>query len=140
MSAQCSTPDMIFYDGTCALCHGTVKFVLKHDQSGQAFRFAPLQGTTFESMVPLNQRTSLPDSIVVRTCEGKLLVRSDASLHILRRLGGSWSSLASILSVIPRPLRDAGYDFIAAIRYRVFGRREEFCPVVSPDLRSRFDP
>jgi predicted DCC family thiol-disulfide oxidoreductase YuxK len=45
-----------------------------------------------------------------------------------------------VLDVIPRPLRDAAYDFIAHIRYRVFGKRDDWCPVISPDLRARFDP
>jgi predicted DCC family thiol-disulfide oxidoreductase YuxK len=42
--------------------------------------------------------------------------------------------------VIPRPLRDAVYEFIAAIRYRVFSRRNDLCPIVPAELRERFDP
>ena len=69
-----------------------------------------------------------------------LLARSDAFLHILRRLGGGWKILAAVLSVVPRGLRDAAYDFIARVRYRIFGKRDELCPIVPPDLRARFDP
>jgi predicted DCC family thiol-disulfide oxidoreductase YuxK len=86
------------------------------------------------------KRAGLPDSVVVLTNEGVLLVRSNAFLHVLRRLGGGWKILAAVLGVIPRPLRDAAYDFIARIRYRVFGKRDDWCPVISPDLRARFDP
>jgi predicted DCC family thiol-disulfide oxidoreductase YuxK len=131
---------LLFYDGHCALCHGAVKFVLKHDRSGNAFRFAPLQGSTFQSRLAPEERASLPDSIVVVTKERALFVKSDAFLHILRRLGGGWRFLAGLLAVIPRPVRDWGYDFIARIRYRVFGTREELCPVMPPELRARFDP
>jgi predicted DCC family thiol-disulfide oxidoreductase YuxK len=133
-------PETIFYDGHCALCHGTVKFVLRRDCSGAAFRFAPLQGETFQQRVPAAQRQSVPDSIVVLTHTGSLLVRSDAIVHILRRLGGGWRPMAGILAAIPRALRDAGYNFIARIRYRVFGKRDDLCPVVPPELRARFDP
>jgi predicted DCC family thiol-disulfide oxidoreductase YuxK len=131
---------MLFYDGHCGLCHGAVKFVLRRDRTGHAFRFAPLQGPTFEARVPAERRAGLPDSIVVLTNEGALLVRSDAFLHILRRLGGGWKTLAGALALIPRALRDAAYDFIARIRYSVFGKRDDLCPIVPPDLRARFDP
>ena len=132
--------ELLFYDGHCGLCHRAVKFVLKHDRSGNAFRFAPLQGSTFQSRVFPEQRAALPDSIVVLTDAGSLLVRSDAFVHILRRLGGGWRFLGGIVDVIPRSLRDLAYDFIARVRYRVFGKRDDLCPIVPPDLRARFDP
>jgi predicted DCC family thiol-disulfide oxidoreductase YuxK len=132
--------EYIFYDGHCGLCHRAVKFVLKHDRSGNAFRFAPLQGETIQSHVPAERRASLPDTFVVLTRDGTLLMRSNASLHILERLGGGWRILANILRVIPRALRDLMYDFVARIRYRLFGRRDDLCPVVPPNLRARFDP
>jgi predicted DCC family thiol-disulfide oxidoreductase YuxK len=132
--------ETLFYDGHCALCHGTVQFVLERDRTGAAFRFAPLQGETFQAQVPTEQRAGLPDSIVIRTADGSLLARSDAVVRILQRLGGGWRILASILALIPRGLRDAVYDFIARVRYRVFGKREDLCPIVPPDLRGRFDP
>jgi len=132
--------EILFYDGHCGLCHRTVKFVVKRDRARGAFRFAPLQGETFAKLVPPEQRIGLPDSIVVRTREGALLARSDASIYILRRLGGGWRVLAAILRVIPRPVRDAVYDLVARIRYGVFGRRDDLCPIVPADLRARFDP
>jgi len=132
--------ETLFYDGHCGLCHRAVKFVLRHDRGGTAFRFAPLQGRTFQDALPLEQRAGLPDSMVLRTVDGKLLVRSDAWLRILARLGRGWRILGGVLRVIPRPVRDCSYDLVAAIRFRVFGRREELCPVVPAELRERFDP
>ncbi len=140
MTTVAPAAEYIFYDGHCGLCHRTVQFVLNHDSSGKSFRFAPLQGTTFDQLVALPQRTQLPDSIVVLTSDGRLLVRSNAILHVFRSLGGSWKLLASALAIVPRPARDAAYNFIARIRYFVFGRRDEVCPLVPPDLRARFDP
>ena len=132
--------EIIFYDGHCGLCHRGVKFVLKHDQSGTRFRFAPLQGETFRSRLPGDQRFRLVDSMLVQTADGSVLMRSDAWVHILRRLGGRWKMLAAFVAVVPRPLRDVVYDFIARIRYRVFGRQNELCPIVASHLRARFDP
>jgi len=132
--------ETLFYDGRCALCHGTVKFVIKRDRAGIAFRFAPLQGETFQALVPVEQRAGLPESIVIRTADGALVTRSDAVVRLLERLGGGWRILGAILAAVPRGLRDAVYDFIARIRYRVFGKRDDLCPIVPPALRQRFDP
>ena len=133
-------PETIFYDGHCGLCHRTVQFVLKHDHSGAAFCFAPTQGKTFQARVAVGQRCGIPDSMFVQPRESSLLVRSDACIHILRRLGGGWKIAAALVAVVPRPLRDACYDLIARVRYRIFGRRDELCPIVPPELRERFDP
>jgi predicted DCC family thiol-disulfide oxidoreductase YuxK len=132
--------EILFYDGHCGLCHHAVKFVLRHDRSGELFCFAPLQGSTFLDRVPEDCRAGLPDSLVVLTRDGSLLVRSDAFLHILRRLGAVWCTLAGILTIVPRSLRDAVYNLVARTRYRVFGRQRELCPMVPPELRSRFEP
>jgi predicted DCC family thiol-disulfide oxidoreductase YuxK len=140
MPPLAQTTDILFYDGHCGLCHSAVKFVVKHDRSGTAFRFAPLYGKTFEATVPVDQRAGLCDSMVVQTNEGLLLMRSNALVHILQRLGGKWKILALVVAVIPRPLGDVFYNAIARIRYRVFGRRDDLCPVVPHHLRARFDP
>ncbi len=132
--------EILYYDGQCGLCHRGVKFVLKHDRSGAAFRFAPLQGVKFHRRVPVGQRAALPDSMAVETAAGSLLIRSDALVHILRRLGGGWRILAAVVAVIPRLLRDLAYDFVARGRQRVFSRPDELCPIVPPGLRARFDP
>jgi predicted DCC family thiol-disulfide oxidoreductase YuxK len=131
--------DIIFYDGSCGLCHGTVKFAVRRDRLG-LFRFAPLGGETFLDRVPPARRSGLPDSIVVLTESGGLLTRSAGVLHILRRLGGIWNVLAAGAGVAPRGLRDAVYDFVARIRYRVFRRPQGVCPLLPPDFRGRFLP
>lgn len=134
-----NTPEWLFYDGHCGLCHRWVLFVLARDPAGKTFRFAPLQGERFRSLVSEAQRAGLPDSIVVRTAEERLLIRSAAVIYILRRLGGVWKVMAGLVALIPRPLRDAAYDFIARIRHRLFRRPDDVCPLIPPDLRSRFD-
>jgi len=131
-------PDLIFYDGHCGLCHRWVKFVLPRDPDGSKFVFSPLQGETFAQAIPEDQRTALPDSIIVRTVDGELLTKSIAVLHILRRLGGVWALLAGVGRVIPRGLRDFGYGRVAAVRHKLFKRPSEACPLMPPALRGRF--
>jgi len=129
----------LFYDGHCALCHGAVRFVAKRDRRDRVIRFAPLHGALFAESIPKTEAGALPDSIVVLTEDGRLLSRSDAVLHILTGLGGGWRVLARVGGLVPRALLNATYDGIAGVRYRVFGTRDETCPVIPGPLRSKFD-
>ena len=132
--------DRLLYDGDCALCHGAVKFILEHDRSGRAFRFSPLQSqAAAHAMPPGTTLDDLPDSMVVVTARGEVYTRSDAALYIGMRLGGAWRLLAMAARVVPSRLRDVAYDTIARIRYRVFGKKEEACPMLPPAQRQRFD-
>ncbi|MEM6854881.1 MAG: DUF393 domain-containing protein [Planctomycetota bacterium] len=132
--------ETIFYDGDCGLCHRGVKFVVRCDHDGKRFAFAPLGGETFTQKLSAEQRTALPDSIVVHTADGRLLTRSEATRHILRRLGGVWSVAAAVMGVAPRGLRDWGYRGVASIRHRIFKKPAGACPVLPEDLRKRFLP
>jgi len=131
------TCDVVFYDGHCGLCHRWVKFVIPRVRTGR-FRFAPLQGLTVAERLDEATRATLPDSIVLLEADGTLRVKSDAALTILRGLGSGWRGLAALGRMVPRFLRDWVYDGIATIRYRVFARPSEACPLMPPDLRGRF--
>ncbi len=130
--------DYVFYDGGCGICHAFVKFVVPRDRDG-AFRFAPLGGETFLRVIPEGSR-ELPDSVVVATTDHRVLVRSAAVLHVLRRLGGGYWLLAVLSRAVPRFLRDAVYDAVAAARKRLLAPPPEVCPILPPELRSRFAP
>jgi predicted DCC family thiol-disulfide oxidoreductase YuxK len=136
--ARAFDPDeVLFFDGGCALCHGSVRFCLAEERTG-TLKYAPLQSIHFQTNIPEASRKQLPDSLVLRTHNGILRVRSDAVIYILTHLGGLWAVTGWLLRLLPRPLRDAAYDVIGALRYRVFGRSSETCPVVAFNLRSRF--
>jgi len=132
--------ETLFYDGSCGLCHRTVRFVLSEDRAGASFRFAPLQGETFTAKLTAEQRATLPDSLVVLTAEGTILTRSEAVLHLMKRLGGAWRVLATVGSAVPRGLRDVVYDGVARIRHRLFAKPSDACPIVPRELRLHFDP
>lgn len=132
------TTDEVFYDGSCGLCHRSVRLLLAEDPSGASFTYSPLQGDRFAEV--LGDAQDLPDSIIVRTAAGRTLMRSAAIIHLLHRLGGLWRVIGAILGIIPRPLRDAWYNVVARIRYRIFGRAKDACPLMPSELRSRFVP
>lgn len=120
-----ATTDTLLYDGSCGLCHRSVRLILAEDRSGTAFRFEPL---------PDGEKSS----VIVQTADGRTLARSDAVIHAMHRLGGLWRVYAIVFGVLPRAIRNAMYDGVARVRYRIFGRTKEACPLIPPDLRSRF--
>lgn len=128
---------VVFFDGVCNLCNGTVQFILDRDPRG-LFQFAPLQSDIATKM--LGERgvvvdKSAPDSVLL--LEGdRVYARSDAALRITRHLGAAWPLFAGFL-IVPRFLRDLVYGFIARHRYRWFGRTDA-CRVPTPALRARF--
>jgi predicted DCC family thiol-disulfide oxidoreductase YuxK len=127
----------LFYDGSCGLCHGAVRFILAEDT--RAFRFAPLDSDAFRSAVTEDRRATLPDSLIVVNDEGEILSRSSAVLYVFRRFGGVWGIMAMIGMVVPRAWLDGIYDAVARIRYLLFRKPESACPILPVNLRARFD-
>lgn len=127
---------IVFFDGVCGLCNGSVDWLLTQDHRG-VLRFAPIQGETAARMLgrPDDNPESWSMVLVDRTGRYE---RSDAVIRIARHLGGGWR-WASLLFMIPRGLRDAAYRWIARNRYRFFGRREA-CRIPTPAERDRFLP
>ena len=129
----------MLYDGVCALCNGSVKFIMKRDRLDQ-FRYAPLQSELGQEMLARFDIHSFPDGVVLvthaLTPKERIFHRSDAVSESLQRLGAPWRMAGELLSILPRPLRDWVYGVVARYRYRIFGRYDT-CPVPSPEQRSR---
>jgi len=131
-----STDSILFYDGDCGLCHAAVRWILRHDHRG-TIRFAPLQGMTYAALSLPNKPTDL--TTVVFLDEDELLVRGDAVIRFLKRMGGIWALFGAVGVIVPRLLRDASYRFVADRRIRWFGRAEA-CALPNPVERNRFLP
>ncbi|MBL8809723.1 MAG: DUF393 domain-containing protein [Planctomycetaceae bacterium] len=132
--SSASSPNILFFDGVCGFCNHTVNWILLRDRSHR-IQFAPLQGSTAEKFVPADLRQNL-STLVFHTPSGDF-TRTAAVCRILMTLGGIWWLLGAVLWLIPFPLRDLGYRFIAKIRYRLFGKHES-CRIPTADERSRF--
>jgi len=125
---------LVLFDGVCGLCNRFVDWLLRHDDTG-VLRFAPLQGSQGDKLVGLTDDKDRLATVVL-VDNGKTYERSTAALRTIALLGWPWN-LARCLLIIPRPLRDTVYRFVAANRYRWFGKRES-CRMPSPAERSRF--
>lgn len=125
----------VLFDGVCNLCNASVLFVIDRDPGGY-FRFAPLQEAPAQALLRAHGAAVPPLSSVVLVEGGRVYTRSTAALRIARRLTGAWRLLYVCL-LVPRPIRDAVYDWVARNRYRWFGRQDA-CRVPTPELRQRF--
>ena len=130
-------PPLVLYDGTCGLCARSVRWILRHEADHE-LRFAPLQGETTDALRA--KYPNLPPTIdtVVLIADGKAHLRSKAFLHLSKHLRAPWR-WAYAFRWFPGFLLNIGYRFIAAIRYRVWGRVDA-CELPAPEQRARFLP
>jgi predicted DCC family thiol-disulfide oxidoreductase YuxK len=127
---------IIFFDGVCGLCNSFVHIILKADNKG-IFQFSPLQGETAKKYI-----TEIPEEAgewsIVYVDEDSIYEQSDATLKILKRLGGIWCIL-SMFSFLPRGFRNYIYRLVAVNRYKIFGKRET-CRIPTEEEKARFLP
>jgi len=128
-----SQAPIVLFDGECGLCSRSVQFVARHDAS-EKVRFAPLQSNIG---VRLRERVGAPPGLgsVIVIDHGQAYLKSDATIRIASRLRFPWN-LLRLLAVLPKPLRDWGYDVVASSRLRWFGRAD-ICRRPPPGLRER---
>ncbi len=126
---------LIAYDGNCGLCHGWVKFVLRYDKQ-EKFNFTPLQSEYFKIIAKQSKKT-IPDSVVVFE-EEQIWFKTSAIIFILRNLGFGWKLLGNLIWIIPRFIRNWGYDLVASLRKKLWKQPRQACPIVPQELRDRF--
>lgn len=132
---------MLVYDGSCGFCNRSVQFILRHERRhdlcfvqrdselGKRLRHAHGMDAV-ESMLWIDR--------------GNAFAQSHAVIKAAGYLGGVWTALSRLASIVPAVLLDGMYKFIANHRRRlVFGSQDAqsnagLCPVPSAEQRSRF--
>lgn len=124
---------VILFDGTCAFCERSVRFIASRDHG--YFKFGASQNPAGRALLEqLGTTREAAKSIIL--IEGECLyLRSDAVLRIARHLPAPWK-FASVLLALPRPVRDAVYRVVAAIRLRIAGTSNA-CEIPPPEIRER---
>lgn len=141
---------VLLFDGECGLCNRVVRLLLRLDRRGR-LRFAPLQGPAaqgflrahglptgdFSTLVFVPDWTHSTNSGQAPREDPEFLLRTDGAIAALRACGGAGRWLAAVLAIVPRSLRDAGYKFVARVRYRIFGPWKAR-PLPRPEWVARF--
>lgn len=128
---------IVLYDGTCGLCHASVKFILNHERDHE-LQFAPLQGPTAAEL--RSRHPEIPDNLetVVFVDGERVWMRSKAFMYLASHLTAPWR-WGYAFRWFPAVIADLGYRVIARVRYRIWGRADE-CTLPSPEQRARFLP
>ena len=131
---------IVLYDGVCGLCNRGVQFLVKRD-SRDRLQFASLQSDFAAALLRQHglDHEDL-DTVYAVLNYGKpnetLLAKGDAVLFFATAIGGIWN-IVRVGRIVPRPVRNWLYDFIARHRYQVFGRSES-CMLPNPKQKHKF--
>lgn len=127
---------LILFDGVCNFCNSSVLKVIKHDKKNQ-FIFASLQSEVGKKVIHhFSIDTEKVDSIILVESDQKYFVKSTAALKIGKHFSGLWK-LLQICWIIPTPLRNVVYNYIAKNRYKWFGKKDN-CMIPTPEIRAKF--
>jgi predicted DCC family thiol-disulfide oxidoreductase YuxK len=132
---------IVFYDGACGFCNGSVQFVLRHERRGSGLRFATLEGPLGGRLRDAFPEAGSVDSIVYVDAwppdgETRAHFKSGAALAVSRHLNAGWRIAGAVGQLFPRALRDGIYDLIARHRKQLGGPAA--CDLVDADTRRRF--
>ena len=128
---------ILLFDGHCNLCNAWVQFIVKRNPA-KTIRFASLQSKAGRALLDEHKiAQDYLDSLVLIE-EERFSVSSSAALRTLSYLS-TWESQLKLLLIVPRPIRDLIYRFVAKYRYKWFGRREQ-CMIPTAELNERFLP
>ncbi len=126
---------IVFYDGECRFCSAVVNFIIDNNSSHDIF-FASLQSDIGQLTLKELGMPSDELSTIICKIDGRTLKKSSAVLEIAKYLDGGYKHLSKLL-IIPRFIRDFGYDVIAKFRFMIGGRTDN-CRVPSAADRARY--
>jgi predicted DCC family thiol-disulfide oxidoreductase YuxK len=127
---------IILFDGVCNLCNGSVIFILQHEHE-PVFKFASIQSEAGKELLTWCGYPRGYSEAVILIDHGETYSGSTAALKIGQTLKFPWSIVASLGLIVPKMVRDWGYNQIGKHRYQWFGKRD-ICMIPTENLRSRF--
>ncbi|HVP55297.1 MAG TPA: DUF393 domain-containing protein [Candidatus Eisenbacteria bacterium] len=125
---------LLVYDGSCGFCSRSVQFILRHERRHD-LRFVPRDSPLGQELRRRFHLESVESMLWID--RDKVEIESGAVLRAARYLGGIWSALAAIGSLVPAPLRNWAYRLIARHR-RKLSSAATSCLLPTADQRERF--
>ena len=126
---------VMLFDGECNVCSGSVNFLLRYDTQGKLL-FASQQSAVGEEFMRHHGIVTNLDTMAM-VHQGKVYLHSTAFIRTVAHMGGLWR-LVLLFLLVPLCIRDFFYSQFARNRYRLFGRREDTCRMLTPDIKRRF--
>lgn len=126
---------LLLFDGVCNLCNAFVQFIIIRDRKRQIF-FAPLQSELGQQLLKDSDEKVNNLNTVVLIKDDEVYTHSDVALEVAKIIRGGWQFF-SIFHLLPKGFRDKVYDWVAANRYKWFGKKDQ-CMLPSADTKDRF--
>ena len=124
---------IVFYDGDCGFCNGTIQFILNHEKE-PAFHFAALQSEFAQNFFDAHGLPQ-PDMSTFYFWDGeRMWDKSSGALRVSGYLKFPFP-LFKVGYVLPKFIRNAMYDFVAKRRHKIAAG---FCALPTPEQRRRF--
>lgn len=126
---------IILFDGDCNFCDASVQFILERDNK-EVFHFASLQSEAGQELL---KKYNVPEDVdsMILIENGKVYYKSAAALRICLHLKGAWKLFYAFI-IVPSPIRNLVYDFVARNRYKWFGKKGDSCMLPPVSVRQRF--
>jgi predicted DCC family thiol-disulfide oxidoreductase YuxK len=124
---------IILFDGTCAFCERSVRFIASRDDG--YFRFGASQNPEGQALLAKFGTTREAARSLILIEDDQLYLRSTAVLRVAGHMQAPWRYARAFL-LVPPPIRDAVYRVVAAIRHRIAGQSNA-CEIPPPEIRAR---
>ena len=118
--------DVLLLDGECGLCHRLALFMEPKLGPGVDIAYRPIKSDDAHSLIINFPEWQQKADSVYLLRNGRSYVRSAAVIRCLLYLRWYWKMWFLILWVIPLPIRDMVYRFVAKYRHLVF-KKPEYC-------------
>jgi predicted DCC family thiol-disulfide oxidoreductase YuxK len=114
---------IILFDGTCAFCERSVRFIAARDHG--YFKFGASQNPEGRALLARYGTTREATRSLILIEDDAISLRSTAVLKIARRMTAPWR-WAVVFLFVPRPIRDAVYRVVS-----------NACEIPPPEIRAR---
>ena len=125
---------IILFDGDCNLCNKYVNLIIRYDPKDN-FRFATIKSQIGQNIIKDLNLINIQEDTLLLIKKKSIYIKSDAVIRILSCLQFPINIL-SLISLIPRFIRDYFYDIIAKNRKKIFKTKE--CLLPNKKNRERF--
>jgi len=127
---------ILFYDGPCILCNFWIQKLCRWDKNDR-LQFSSLDSAFAKYFFKKHPSHLLAiDSILAWDPEEAYEIEAQAVFRILKYLGGLWKFFL-IFQLVPTSWANRLYRFVAARRYRWFGKYD-ICPLPEKRYTHKF--
>jgi len=108
----------VLFDGFCATCNRWAQWISKRDSKG-VFELIPQESPEGETVMSSCPKSLINVDSVYVVNDDQWYARSSAVCRMLWKLRLHWKIVGVLFWLIPRPVRDYGYDMFAKRRHRL---------------------